>query len=496
MTTTHPILVTGATGYVGGRLASRLLQAGYRVRVLARDPSRLQGRPWSHAVEIVQGDALKPETLAGAMQDVSAAYYLIHSLSDGGRDGADFNERDLQAARNFSHAAYAAGVQRLIYLGGLGDPSAELSRHLRSRQATGDALREGGVPVTEFRAAVIVGSGSASFEMIRNLTERLPAILCPHTVSTRVQPISMRNVLQYLVAALEVPESAGLIIEIGGSEILPYSEMMLGYARERGLKRWLIPILPTRLALYWIQWVTPIPVEVARPLLEGLHNEVIVRDDTARRLFPNIPLMSYRTAVRRALMRLNAGHLETAWSDALFTSQGDHEPVKFTVENGMMFERRQRLVLAPPTEVFRAFTGIGGVRGWPSFNWAWQLRGIMDLVVGGVGFRRGRRSPDDLRVGDALDFWRVEVVEPGRLMRLRAEMKVPGRAWLQFEAKPRGPGRTLLVQTAFFAPKGLLGLIYWYSLYPIHGPIFNSMIENISQTALTHYHAAQVAEAV
>jgi uncharacterized protein YbjT (DUF2867 family) len=481
------VLVTGATGYVGGRLVPRLLEAGYRVRVMARDRHRLEGRPWSDQVEVMEGDVLKPETLPAVMAGVTAAYYMIHSMQKALPGSGDFHQRDLQAARNFGAAARAAGVQRIVYLGGLGDPEADLSQHLRSRQETGAALREAGVPVTEFRAAVIVGSGSASFEMIRNLAERLPLMICPQWVYTRVQPIAIRNVLDYLVATLEVPESAGQIVEIGGTDVLTYGDMMLGYAAERGLKRFLIPVpvLTPRLSSYWVHWVTPIPAEIARPLIQGLRNEVVVRDDQALRLFPEIELLDYRTAVNRALAKLDAGEVETAWSDALVNSEGDIPPVTFTVQDGMMIERRQLLLDAPPAAVFEAFTSVGGERGWPSFNWAWQVRGIMDRLVGGAGFRRGRRDPDDLRMGDALDFWRVEAVEQDSLLRLRAEMKVPGRAWLQFEARPQPDGRTLLVQTAFFAPKGLSGLLYWYSLYPIHGFIFQSMIENLGATART-----------
>lgn len=479
------ILVTGTTGYVGGRLAPRLLEEGYRVRVLVRDPARLQGRPWADQVEVFTGDVLRPETLLPAMVGVSAAYYLVHSMQNVADGQDEFHTRDLRAASGFGQVAAAAQVPRIIYLGGLGDPDTDLSRHLRSRQETGEALRKSGVPVTEFRAAIVVGSGSASFEMIRNLTERLPVMICPKWVYTRVQPIGIRNVLDYLVAALAVPESAGRIIEIGGADVLTYGQMMLDYAQVRGLRRWLIPVpvLTPRLSSYWVHWVTPIPNEIARPLIEGLRNEVVVRDDSARRLFPHVVLLDYRTAVERALQRLDAGQIESAWSDALATTQGDIAPVKFTVQDGMMLERRQRVVEASPAAVFRVFTGIGGDRGWPTFNWAWQVRGVMDRMVGGVGFRRGRRDPDELRVGDALDFWRVEAVEPDRLLRLRAEMRVPGAAWLQFEARPRPDGTTLLIQTAFFAPKGLFGLVYWYSLYPIHGPIFNSMVERLAQQA-------------
>ena len=480
-TTSPLVLITGATGYVGGRVLPRLLGAGYRVRCLVRDPARLQGRPWLEQVEVVEGDVLKPATLPSAMQGVDAAYYLIHSMSG----SADFHERDLTAARNFGEAARVAGVQQIAYLGGLGDPDADLSQHLRSRQKTGEALREAGVPVTEFRAAIIVGSGSVSFEMIRYLTERIPVMICPRWVYTRVQPISIRNVLEYLVAALETPESRGEIIEIGGSEVLTYGDMMMGYAEVRGLHRVLlpVPVLTPRLSSHWVHWMTPIPADIARPLIQGLRNEVIVRDDKARCLFSNIQPMDYQSSVRLALAYLEASQVETAWSDALVTSQGDVSPIVLTTQDGMIIEQRQRLVQATPGVVYRTFTGLGGERGWLYANWAWRLRGLMDRLIGGVGLRRGRRHPNDVRVGDALDFWRVEAVEPDRMLRLRAEMKVPGDAWLQFEARPQSEGETLLLQTAFFAPKGLSGFLYWYVLYPIHGLIFSGMIRNLVRSA-------------
>jgi uncharacterized protein YbjT (DUF2867 family) len=432
-------------------------------------------------VEAVEGDVLKPATLAAAMQGVDAAYYLIHSMSG----SADFHGRDLTAARNFGNAARVAGVQQIVYLGGLGDPDADLSQHLRSRQKTGEALREAGVPVTEFRAAVIVGSGSVSFEMIRYLTERIPVMICPRWVYTRVQPISIRNVLEYLVAALETRESRGEVVEIGGSEVLTYGDMMLGYAEVRGLHRVLlpVPVLTPRLSSHWVHWMTPIPANIARPLIEGLRNEVIVRDDKAGRLFPDIQPMDYQTSVRLALANLEASQVETAWSDALVTSQGDASPVILTTQDGMIIERRQRLVQTTPGVVYRAFTGLGGERGWLYANWAWRLRGLLDRLIGGVGLRRGRRHPDDVRVGDALDFWRVEAVKPDRMLRLRAEMKVPGDAWLQFEARPQSEEETLLLQTALFAPKGLSGFLYWYLLYPVHGLIFSGMIRNLARWA-------------
>jgi len=472
------ILVTGATGYVGGRLVPRLLADGYRVRCLARDLSRLQGRPWLNQVDLAQGDMLKPDSLAAAMRDVQVVYYLVHSLGSGG----DFSERDLVAARNCGHAARMAGVERIVYLGGLGDPRADLSPHLRSRQHTGDALREAGIPVTEFRAAVIVGSGSLSFEMIRYLTERLPVMICPKWVFTRIQPIAIRNVLDYLVAALRCPESTGRILEIGGRDVLTYADMMTGYAQARGLKRRLIavPVLTPRLSSYWVHLVTPIPANIAQPLIKGLGNEVIVRDDTALQLFPDAHPIDYKTAVRLALEKMNTHGVETAWSGALTSSQGDKTPVTLISIEGLIIECRQMSVSAAADTVYQSFARLGGARGWLYMDWAWQLRGMVDRLCGGVGMRRGRRDPEELRVGDTLDFWRVEMVEPSRLIRLRAEMQVPGRAWLEFEAHPVPDGQTMLLQTAFFEPKGLAGLLYWYALYPVHSLIFSGLIRKIA----------------
>ena len=399
--------------------------------------------------------------------------------------GGEFAELDLVAARHCAQAAKANGVERIIYLGGLGNPEAKLSPHLRSRHQTGEVLRESGVPVTEFRAAVIVGSGSLSFEMIRYLTERLPVMICPKWVFTRIQPIAIRNVLDYLVAALSCPESTGLTLEMGGRDVLTYAGMMTGYAQVRGLKRRLIavPVLTPRLSSYWVHLVTPIPANIAQPLIKGLGNEVIVQDDKALRLFPKIELMDYQTSVRLALAKMEAHDLETIWSDALTSSQGSQTPRTLMTHEGLIIERRQRMVPAHADKVYRSFATLGGERGWLYMDWAWQLRGIMDRLCGGVGMRRGRRDPDDLRVGDSLDFWRVEVVEPGRKVRLRAEMRVPGRAWLEFEARPETSGQTLLLQSAFFDPKGLAGLLYWYVLYPIHALIFSGMIRKIASEA-------------
>jgi uncharacterized protein YbjT (DUF2867 family) len=479
MTGKRTVLVAGATGYIGGRLVPRLLEAGFRVRCLARDPARLQGRPWLGQVEAVAGDCLCPDTLPAAMSGVEAAFYFVHSMAG----GHDFERRDVLAAGNFAHGAKATGVQRIIYLGGLGDPDTALSDHLRSRQKTGAVLRQTGVPVTEFRAAVIVGSGSLSFEIIRYLTERLPVMLCPRWLYTRAQPIAIRNVLDYLVAALDVPESAGRILEIGGADVLTYGDMLRGYARARGLKRWLVavPVLTPRLSSYWVHLVTPVPAAIARPLIQGLRNDVVVRDDLARRLFPGVNPMDYATAVRLALANLEHGRVETAWSDAVASSQGDVAPVELVTREGLMLERRQRVVAASAAGVFRTFTQLGGGTGWLYLNWAWRVRGAIDRLLGGVGLRRGRRDPHEVRMGDAVDFWRVEAVEPGRLLRLRAEMKVPGRAWLEFRAEPRGPDRAVLSQTAFFAARGLSGLVYWYALYPFHALIFSGLVEGIAR---------------
>lgn len=459
-------------------MVPRLLQAGHKVRVLVRDPDRLGGRDWLDRVDVVKGDVLAGETLPPAMRDVEAAYYLVHSL--GG--GKGYEERDVAAAEAFGNAAREAGVKRLLYLGGIVREKQNLSQHLRSRGETGDALRRTGLPVTEFRAGVIVGSGSLSFEMIRYLTERVPVMICPKWVQTRAQPIGIRDVLEYLATALEVPECIGRIIEIGGADIVTYGEMMMGYAKARGLRRRMVrvPVLTPRLSSYWVDLVTPIPAAIARPLIQGLGNEVVVEDDTARELFPGIQPASYGESLQRALARLDAGAVETAWLDAA-GNQSAHPPaVEVTAREGLIVEQRRREVNASPDAVFRVFTGIGGKRGWYHMNFAWRVRGAIDRMVGGVGLRRGRRDPDHLRPGDALDFWRVERVEPNRSLRLRAEMKVPGKAWLEFRVEPREQG-CLLTQTAMFAPKGLWGLSYWYLLYPVHAYIFSGMCRKIAR---------------
>jgi uncharacterized protein YbjT (DUF2867 family) len=359
-------------------------------------------------VEVATADCLRAETLPAAMQGIEVAFYLVHSMAG----GHDFEQRDVLAAHNFATAARAAGLQRIVYLGGLGDPDSALSEHLRSRQETGAVLRESGVPVTEFRAPVIVGSGSLSFEIIRYLTERLPVMICPRWLYTRAQPIAVRNVLDYLLAALDTPESTGLTIEIGGADVLTYGDLLRGYAKARGLKRWLVPVpvLTPRLSSYWVHLVTPVPAVIARPLIQGLRNDVVVRDETALRLFPQIKPLDYATAVRLALANLETGQVETAWSDALSSSQGDAAPVRLATQEGIILERRERTVSASAPTVYRAFCRLGGTTGWLCMDWAWRVRGFIDRLLGGVGLRRGRRDPQDVRIGDAVDFWRVEAV--------------------------------------------------------------------------------------
>jgi uncharacterized protein YbjT (DUF2867 family) len=466
------VLVTGATGYIGGRLVPRLLERGHTVRVMVRDPGRIAGRPWASRVETVTGNLLEPAGLPAALDGVEAAYYLVHSM-DGSRD---FEAKDAAAASNFVAAGREAGLGCVIYLGGILPQGDNVSAHLRSRAEVGEILRAG-LLATELRAGPIIGSGSASFEMVRYLTERLPAMIAPRWVMNEVQPIAVRDILSYLLLALE-REPAG-VVDVG-SERLSFREMMQVYASVRGLKRLIVPVpvLTPRLAGLWVGLVTPIPNSLAVPLIEGVIRPVVADTSRSRALFPEVEPIPYRRAVELALEKLRGAEIETRWSGAL----GRGLTYQLADKEGMIREIRTLRVDAPPERVFAAFAGLGGDKGWLVWEWAWRLRGLLDRLVGGPGLRRGRRHPRELFPGEALDFWRVETVEPPRLLRLRAEMKVPGRAWLQWESRPEGAG-TRLQQTAFFAPVGLAGTLYWYLLYPLHKRIFSDMIRAVGREA-------------
>jgi uncharacterized protein YbjT (DUF2867 family) len=471
------ILVVGASGYIGGRLVPVLASLGHELVLMGRDARPLAAR-FSDA-KVVAADLLESSSLDAALEGVDVAYYLAHSMGSGEHGFAD---RDRLAARNFASAAAAAGVRRIVYLGGLGDEAANLSPHLASRQQTGRELTSHGVPVTEFRAAIIIGSGSASFEILRHLTERLPIMITPRWVGTRSQPIGIGDALDYLVGALEHPEISG-VVEIGGPDILSYGDMMRTYARLRGLHRLMIPVpvLTPRLSSYWVSLVTPVPAGIARPLIEGLRNEVIVRDPRPAARFGLQPA-SYEAALQGAIDRTDRYAGASTWFDSL-DAPGREELPTLSSREGMIIERRRRLVPVAPDRLFAEVERLGGRAGWPYANPLWRLRGFFDLLVGGVGMRLGRRSPTELRVGDALDFWRVEALERPTLLRLRAEMRVPGRAWLQYDVTETAHG-SRLEQTAFFEPKGLPGLAYWYLLYPIHGLIFRGTAQRLAMQAL------------
>jgi uncharacterized protein YbjT (DUF2867 family) len=472
------ILAVGGSGYIGSRLVPLLSAHGHDLVLASRDPRRLATR--FPEARVVDADLLDASTLRSAVDGVDVAYYLAHSMGAGERG---FAERDLRAARNFATAAAAAGVSRIVYLGGLGDDAANLSHHLTSRHESGAELARHGVPVTEFRAAVVIGSGSASFEILRHLTERLPIMITPRWVRTRCQPIGISDVLDYLVGALDQPDVTG-IVEIGGPDVLSYGDMMRAYARLRGLRRLMIPVpvLTPRLSSYWVNLISPVPAAIARPLIEGLRNEVVVRDPGPAAQFDVKP-EPYVDALARAIDRTDRHGGESTWFDALGT-RDTAAPSSVSSGEGMIVERRQRSIAASPERVFAEVERLGGAAGWPYANVLWRIRGLIDRVVGGVGMRLGRRDPEHLRVGDALDFWRVEEVRRPELLRLRAEMKVPGRAWLQYEVVPARRG-SRLIQTAFFEPKGLPGLAYWYGLYPVHGAIFRGTVRALADRATT-----------
>lgn len=484
------VLVTGASGYVGGRLVRALVDREQRVRCLARRPAYLRSRVPA-GVDVIAGDCLDPGSLGPALAGVDVAYYLVHSMGARG----DFAEQDRLAARTFGGAARRAGIRRIIYLGGLGADDAggaRLSHHLRSRQETGDVLRESGVPVIEFRASVILGSGSLSFELIRALTERLPVMICPRWVATVAQPIAIDDVIAYLAAALGLPmEADSQIFEIGGAERLAYGGIMREYARQRGLRRLLIsvPVLTPRLSSLWLGLVTPVYARVGRQLIEGMRNPTVVRDESALRAFDIHPV-GPADAIRRALADEDRAFAETRWSDALSAAGRTGSPVDQRLGLRLVYSRTS-VVPVSTDAAFAPIRRIGGTTGWYWGNWLWRLRGFVDLLVGGVGLRRGRRDPEHLFVGDSLDFWRVEQFDDGSRLRLTAEMRMPGRAWLEFDVTPAAEGGSTIRQTALFDPRGVAGLAYWYLLYPIHVLIFNGMLKTIAaraSTGGTHLH--------
>ena len=473
------ILVTGPTGYIGGRLIPRLLSGGRRVRCLARHPERLAGRPWAESVEIIKGDVYLNEGLAGALAGVDAAYYLIHSMAD----VPGFAGMEAVSAANFAKAAAAAGCRRIIYLGGAGRDSCCLSPHLASRHKVGEILRSTGVPVTEFRAGMIVGSGSVSFEMIRYLVERLPVIPACSCLNSHSQPLAVRDALQYLTACLDKPATSGLTMEVGGSTCHRYRDLLKIYADIRGLRRWFLDLRHWNLSFCSsvIGLITPIPRIFARPLMESLGCEAACDISEAARLFPEIKPLDYATAVKYALIRLSENAVETSWTAAYTPSYA--RAYTFEDREGMISHAHVLDIGAPAAAVYRVFSGLGGRRGWLYGQWLWYLKALQDRLVGGIGMRRGRRHPDEIQQGEALDSWRVERVIPDRLLLLRAEMRLPGKGWLQFEAVPRGEAAATLRLTAYFEPLGLFGSVYWYALYPAHLWIFRGLALEIRRRA-------------
>lgn len=471
------ILLTGATGYVGGRLRRRLEERGLALRCMSRRTEGVRARA-AGSTEVVAADVLQPETLAPALAGVDTAYYLIHSMES----EQDFEERDRVAARNFSRAAAAAGLRRIIYLGGLarGD---DLSPHLRSRHEVGDVLRESGVPVLELRASVVLGSGSLSFEMIRALVERLPIMITPRWMDVQAQPIAIDDLLAYLTAALDVPLQQSRTFEIGGSDRVSYGDLVNEYARQRGLRRTMIrvPVLTPHLSSLWLGLVTPLYARVGRKLIESIRHPSIVQDESARDVFAVRP-RGMSESIAAALCNEDREIAESRWFDA-FSSGGQARTWAGVRFGNRLLDSRSVEVPVGADEAFAPIRRIGGATGWYAYDWLWRLRGFLDLLVGGVGVRRGRPDPEELCVGDALDFWRVEAYEPGRLLRLHAEMKLPGRAWLEFEVLPSAGGATIR-QTALYDPVGLLGLLYWYAIYPLHNAVFSGMLRNIARAAV------------
>lgn len=472
--------IAGVTGYIGGRLAPRLLEHGYAIRCLVRSPGKVQNREWAtHPnIEIRQVNLENEASLTCDLEGCEAAYYLVHSMMSA---GSDYAEHDRQLAVIFARAARNAGIKRIIYLGGLGETGPDLSEHLSSRREVEEALASTGVAVTVLRAAMIIGSGSASFEILRYLVERLPVMVTPKWVSTPCQPIAVKNVVGYLVGVLAVPETVGGIFDIGGPDVFRYRDIMNIMAKELGLRRRLVipvPVLTPRLSSYWIQLITPLSNTIARPLAEGLKNPVVCRENRIASLIPQ-ELLGVREAIRAALSRMAEHTVETSWTMA-GPIPGDPDWA-----GGSVFrDVREITVEAPDWAVFRAVCRVGGGNGWYAADILWKIRGWMDQLAGGPGLRRGRRNPETVQYGEALDFWRVVGFEHDRRLALRAEMKLPGEALLEFRVETLNDRQSVLHQSALFRPRGLFGLAYWYSVLPFHAIVFRGMLNGIEREAL------------
>jgi len=474
------ILVIGASGYIGSQLIPVLLEKGHKVRALVRNRKKISVYDWHIECDIREGDVLDSSFSDRELQNINIVYYLLHSM---GNPKGDFTRLDRLAARKTADMSRSAGVDRIIYLGGLGRRDIEQSLHLKSRHEVGDILRTSSVPVTEFRAAVIIGAGSFSFEMVHHLTNRLPVMICPRWVITRTQPISIDDVIRYLAAAIDTPESSGRIIDIGGPEVLTYRDMMLTVARVLGLKRWLIqvPVLTPRLSSYWVGLVTPIPIQPARALIEGVRHETICENDYSMEFF-DIQPCPFEAAVRKAL--------SAVLPESRDTEENKYQSIIKRIEpSHILTDRQQTTINAPVDRVFNTVASIGGENGWYYADWLWKIRGLIDELCGGVGLRRGRRDDTALKQGEALDFWRVEELDQGQRLLLRAEMKVPGKAWLEFEVSPIDHKRCHLIQTARFYPRGLAGIFYWYGIYPVHSLVFKGLVSAIARKASVDFES-------
>ena len=482
---TQRCLVTGATGYIGGRLIPRLLEEGVTVRVLVRHPERIAQHPWYDQVEIVSGDADDPATCVEALKDVDVAYYLIHAIGSAG----NLEENERHTATVFAQAAKSNNVGRIIYLGGLQNDF-KLSPHLQSRAEVGNILLNSGVPIIAYGAAVIIGSGSLSFEMLRYLTEILPAMITPRWVRTKIQPIAIRDVLRYLVEARNLPAGINRTFDIGGPDIMTYQKMMHGYAKVAGLrKRIILPIniLSPGLSARWIGLVTPVPKKIARPLVDSLKTEVICAEHDIKQYIPDPPegLLGFEDSVAIALTRIRQANVTSRWSSASMVGEPS-EPLPTDPEwaGGSLYtDNRSVPSNSTPESLWKIIEGIGGENGWYSFPLAWGTRGVIDRFFGGPGIRRGRRDPNKLLAGEIVDFWRVEECIPGELLRLRAEMHMPGLAWLELRVEKNDAGETIYGQNAIYHPKGLAGHAYWWSVWPFHGFVFGSMTRNITKAA-------------